>query len=241
MGNAISSVPSTGNALASTPIQDTRVTRIGRVRRDDGDGDDPGVRRHEGHGHGRGRGPLQGALMQALQSLGLTLPPAGASGTTATTPSAPAGTSGSTDGAAAPVPAQPDTAAATPTDGNVRADIRHFMHALFQAIKGESSGDGAKESGQHGEQKSGMASGLSALISKVSNGTVPAELQAAFSKVLGDFGGSSASPSAGTATAPGTSAPQVTLQALLSKMQQNLGYGAVGSNAAIGNFVNEKG
>ena len=84
---------------------------------------------------------------------------------------------------------------------------------------------------------SNFASGLSALISQVSNGQAPAALQSAFTQLASDLQGSR-SATAGTSSATtgtATSTTQATLQALLTQMQQNLGYAS--SNTALSNTL----
>jgi hypothetical protein len=72
----------------------------------------------------------------------------------------------------------------------------------------------------------------------VSNGTAPAELQSAFAKVAADLQPSAGASTTGDASSSSTTAsPQATLQALLTQLQQNLGYGASSNSAAIGNFL----
>ena len=87
--------------------------------------------------------------------------------------------------------------------------------------------------------KAGMGSGLSALIAQVGNGTAPADLQSAFAKVAADLQPTTATTTPGSSSSSGTTAstPQATLQALLTQLQQNLGYGASSSTAAVGNFL----
>ncbi len=78
---------------------------------------------------------------------------------------------------------------------------------------GHSNGEGGR---------GGFAKGLSALISEVSSGKAPAELQTAFDKLTSDLGSSS-------------SDTKVNLQALLTKLLGDLGFtaGAMTTRDAI--------
>jgi hypothetical protein len=113
------------------------------------------------------------------------------------------------------------------------------MHALFQAIKGESASSTSSAASTSTDPKANFAAGLSTLISEVSSGSAPAALQSAFAKVTADMQQSSSSPAGITSTGSSSSASssQATLQALLTQLQQNLGYGAASSTAAIGNLL----
>jgi hypothetical protein len=272
----------------SGPAASGPATRVRREAEHDGD-DDDGARVRHGHGHGdsRGQGSLQSALMQALQSLGLTGSGA-TSTTTPTTSTAAAGTSATstTTPAASPPAAVPGTTVSAAD--TLKADIRSFMHALFQAVRaaqpaapststaatsestaaasastgttpvvtgseatpapgmsaanitininiGTQSGYGGHSRfGEHQGRRMQFAGGLGAVISQVSNNQAPTQLQDAFAKVLADL--QPAAPASGTGgSATGTS---VTLQALLTQLQQNLGYGAAGSASPVGNSVN---
>lgn len=177
----------------------------------DGDGDSHGAgRTHRGHGGGH----MRSAITDALQSLGLTLP----SGAT----SAANTTSSSGDST--------DTAGSSGA-GKVKSDLRQFMHQLFEAVKGESatSGPASSSAGSApGDSQSGFASGLAALIGQVGNGTAPAALQSAFAQLSSDLAPASAAPS----SASGSDAGQATLQAFLTKLQQELGYGQSSASAS---------
>lgn len=94
------------------------------------DGDGPRVEhRHHGQGPGPG-GAMRSALVGTLLGCGLTLPGEGAS-----------------DGAAASMTAPGDLPVGEDGDGDrggrgsgrVRGDLRHFMHALFEALRNESA------------------------------------------------------------------------------------------------------
>jgi hypothetical protein len=298
----------------AAPVQPARV---GRTAEHDGDGDE-GRRVRHGHGHGdsHGQGSLQSALMQALQSLGLTGSSASTS-TTTTTTVAPTGSSAtSTTTPVASAPATDQSAAPGNTvsaSDTLKADIRSFMQALFQAVRAaqpasSSPGPGPSPSpstststststslagsapdataggatptppvsgstvntavatdsgattapvaspvsitihinmgtqsaygerprfGEHQGHRMQFASGLGAVISQVSNNQALAPLQDAFARIVADL--QPAAPSSGAGDA-GTGA-QVTLQALLTQLQQNLGYGAAGNTSALGNLV----
>lgn len=67
-------------------------------------------------------------------------------------------------------------------------------------------------------------------------GSAPTALQSAFSNLVGDLQGSAGG--LGTAHASSaTATPSVSLQALLSNLQQDLGYGTSSSTAAVGNTL----
>jgi hypothetical protein len=175
---------------------------------------------------------MQNVLMQALQSLGLAAPAATSATGSTTATSGTTQTSSATD-------SDGDSDGSTSAVGNTKSDIRKFMHALFQAVKGESSsGTSIASTGTSGatDPQANFASGLSALISQVSNGQAPADLQSAFAQVVNDLQGAGGASASGSGTRT-TASPQVTLQALLGQMQQNLGYGAASSTSALGNIV----
>jgi hypothetical protein len=177
-----------------------------------------GGRVHHGH---RGGG-LGHALEQALQSLGLSAPASSAGSSSASSSSA-AGDDGDGHG---------DNAGAS----NIKADMRQFMHALFQAVKGEGGATAGAAAGSTsaGDQKTDFASGLSALVAQVSNGSAPSDLQSAFNALAADL-----QPGGGVsgAAASGAGAASLTLQSLLTKMQSNLGYGPASASATTGNLV----
>ncbi|MEI8170225.1 MAG: hypothetical protein WCG50_11155 [Rhodoferax sp.] len=239
---------SSSNYVAPAPLtQSTRSSsQVSRASDSDGDGDGDGgsggKRAHKSHGGGQ----MQNALMQALQSLGLSMPQPTSS--TTATPSTTSTTGTSIMTAASGTTSNPTTGA-TDGDGDsdgsssatssVKKDIGQFMHALFQAVKGESASSTPSAASTATDPKANFAAGLSALISQVSSGSAPADLQSAFAKVAADMQQSSSSAAGITSTgsSSSTSSPQATLQALLTQMQQNLGYGAASSSAAIGNLL----
>lgn len=210
----ISNVSTTLNVHMPTSITGTSGPQLNGGQDPDGDGDAGRV-----HHHGHGGGQMRQAMTQALQSLGLAMPQQAGSSTSAASSADPDG-DGDGDGSNASV-------------SSVKHDMRQFMHALFQAVKGEdSSGTSATQSGSGGTANS-FSAGLSALITQVSNGSAPAQLQDAFNNLASDLqGGANAAANGSTAT------PSVTLQNLLSQLQLNLGYGsAAGGTASTGNVI----
>lgn len=187
----------------------------------DGDGDGGG-RAHKSHGRG---GQMQQAMMQALQSLGLSMPQQ-AAGSSA---SSQANSSKDADG---------DSDGSTSATSNVKKDLRQFMHALFQAVKTEKTSSSSTTDASSADPKANFAAGLSALISQVSNGSAPSDLQSAFSKLASDLQPANAtSTSSANASSSGAgTTQQATLQALLTQLQQNLGYGS-SSMASTGNVI----
>jgi hypothetical protein len=203
------SVPTIGS---SSSVQTGQLAGLSDP--DSGDG-----RVHKPHGRG---GHMHAALTEAFQSLGLTVPQGGAS---ASSSSASAGGDSSTSGASS-------------ATGNVKQDMHDFMHELFQAVKSEGSANPTTTDSGSGDPQSSFAAGLSALISQVSNGSAPAGLQDAFSKLAADLQGSASSSATtdASASSASTASTQPTLQALLTNLQQDLGYGK-SSTSAVGNSV----
>ncbi len=176
---------------------------------------DGGGHAHRAHGGG---GHMRQAVMQALQSLGLT-PPQDASGSSASTSTSAGG----------------DSSGSTSATTGVKQDMRQFMHALFEAVKSENASGGTASPGSS-DPKASFADGLSALISQVSSGTAPADLQSAFSTLASDLQPAAATTGAADSTSAGAGNAQATLQAFLTNLQQDLGY--AGSNAsAVGNLL----
>lgn len=132
-------------AAPAAPIQDTAAPS------NEGSGRAHGHRGHGNHGH------LRQALNEALQGLGLS----GAKG--------PGDHGGDRDA------------------GNGKHDIAQFMHALFQAVKGETAAAPAATGAPSGGAKGNFAAGLSALIIEAGSGTVPQALQDAFNQLPADF------------------------------------------------------
>jgi hypothetical protein len=191
-----------------------------------GDSQGDGGRVHHGH-HGHHGGGMRQAVLQALQSLGVSA----TSSSGAASSSDPDG-----DGDAAP--------AGTAATGGLKHDLRQFMQALFQAVRSEASPGAASTDATAtsaapatGGPRADFTSGLSALISQVSAGSAPSDLQSAFDKLASDLQPSSA---AGSADAGVSSATSLTLQKLLETLQQGLGYGAsTASTASVGNIVSQ--
>lgn len=212
----------------SALTQTAQSAQVNGASDPDGDGDGGGHRAHRSRGAG---GQMQNALMQALQSMGFSMPqPTTATAATASTSQSGAATD--SDG---------DTDGSTSATSSIKKDLRQFMHALFQAVKSETTSNASSTSSTgttSTDPKSNFAAGLSALISQVSNGTVPASLQSAFAKVVADLQPSTPVATGSEATgSSATASPPATLQALLTQLQQNLGYGASSSSAAVGNFL----
>lgn len=241
----ISSISSTYSALGTSAVSAPQVSGDMPPPPDDDSGQVH--RRHGGHGHGQGGSQMMQAVAQALQSLGLSLPDKteatdGATAVSATD-AASSATSATTSSATA--------STASSATGDIRKDMHDFMHALFEAVKADSSADNGSSSGSSGDSGQGngdpranFASGLAALVTQAANGNAPSELQSAFAKLQADLTGSSGTDtgsSDSTATASTTSgsgsAAQATLQALLTQLQQNLGYGSSASLAATGNVI----
>jgi hypothetical protein len=208
---SIMNISGTSNSIASlSAVQGLQPQQVGSAAADDGSTPRP----HKMHGGGQ----MRQAVGQALQSLGLT-PPA--------SPSAASSTSTGAGGS--------DSSSAT---SSVQQDMQQFMHSLFEAVKSESTtGTSSSSSSSASDSKTSFADGLSSLISQVSSGSAPSDLQSAFSKLATDL--QAAGSTAGSSTASsssGSGSIQATLQAFLTNLQQDLGYGS--SNAsAIGNLV----
>ena len=219
-----------GTSSYVSPLYQTQGAQTSQVTSStdsDGDGDGSGNQVRRGHGGGQ----MQQALMQALQSLGLSVPeqPSGSSATTQ-----PAYSSTDSDG---------DSDSSTSAPSGIKGDMKKFMQALFQAIKSDSPAvtGGATSTGSTTNSQSSFASGLSALISQVGNANAPTDLQNAFTQLSSDLQSANASSttSSGTNTSTGSgSSSNITLQALLTKLQQNIGYGS-SSLSSTGNFLNQ--
>lgn len=217
---SISSVSSSYVSPLSSIQSTSSGNAVGSSADPDGDGD--GGRPHRAH---RGGGHMQQAMAQAFQSLGLSLPQ-----NDSTKPSA----AGATDSDA-------DSDGSTSGVSNVRQDMHQFTHALFQAVKADSSSaaptstQNTSGNGQAGpsDGQNGFAAGLSSLISQVASGNAPAALQDAFTKLTSDLQSGGGTTSSSTTSASGNSS-QATLQAFLNKLQENLGYGSSSSSSAAG-------
>ena len=236
--SSITSANANPSVLPSAITQGVQASQVNSASDPDGDGDG-GAHKTHGHGHG---GQMQQALMQALQSMGLSLPQptTGTNSTTATTGTT--AVSGSSDRGG-------DSGGSGSRSGSIRGDMRQFMAALFQAVNGQAasatSSTGTASTASAGQ--SNFSAGLSSLISQVGNGSAPAALQTAFSQLSADLQASGTSTSStstsstsasstGSSTTSSAAAPQLTLQALLTQLQQNLNYGSSGM-AATGNIV----
>ncbi len=201
------------NIASSSAPQTTQGTQANPGT--DNDGDSQGAHRaHRGHGHG---GHMQQAVLQALKSLGLST---------------------SQDGTQPNNDANSSSVDTPSNSGEVKKDMRHFMHALFQAVKSEGTAPAAGATDGSNGSPNSFAAGLSNLITQVSNGSAPAELQDAFNKLASDLQPAAAASNSTGAGNNGAaaSAPPATLQALLTQLQQQLGYGN-SSNASVGNLV----
>jgi hypothetical protein len=247
---SIANISSSTTYVAPAPLtQGTQSTsQISGSIDSDGDSDGSGGgggRAHRTHGGGQ----MQNALMQALQSLGLSMPQnsvSGASSGSGTT--AAAGTSATTTPSTAigAIDSDGDSDGSSSSTGNVKKDFGNFMHALFQAVKSENASSSSSTTGSSAsDPKANFAAGLTALISQVGSGSAPSSLQSAFDQLTADLqpasstastGGGSSTGSTGSTSGTGSSA-QATLQALLTQLQQNLGYGASSGAAAIGNLL----
>jgi hypothetical protein len=168
----------------------------------DRDGDGDGQRGHRGHRGGHGGGGMDKELMAAFQSLGLT-----------PTASASASSGSKASGSDASASSDQYQSSDGVSRSTLRKDMHEFMHQLFEAARQAESG-GAAEPG-----KGRFAQGLSALLSEVSAGNTPSGLQGAFDKLKSDLGVSSGATG------------DATLQALLSKLQGNLGYGGTSAGS----------
>src|SRR5450432_2829060 len=108
-------ITSLSTAIAPSAASSTQPMSPASTSDQDGESAKSG---HVRHRHGGGH--MMSAISQALQSLGMTLPV-----------SAPAtGTSSASD---------PSDTTATPASGQVKNDLRQFMHQLFEAVKAESA------------------------------------------------------------------------------------------------------
>jgi hypothetical protein len=187
-----------------------------------------------------------------------TGPSAGATQSTPATSSAAAtqaaaGTASNSTPAAAPGAAEGDDDGASGFV-SVARDIRHLLHALFQDIRAENvlapaaataalaatdpaapatvpaSGTGTTTAAA---PTSPFASGLAALISQVSSGSVPANLQNAFDKLVADLqqiGGVTPTSAASTGTAA-TSAPSAAASSTSTAASDSNATSASGSSA----------
>lgn len=197
---------STISNVGSTYFSATTSTTINQnTRRVDSDGD-AGGRPHRGGGGHR----IGGAIGEALQQLGLNLPPP---------PQAANAASG----------APPAGATQAPGTSDVGQAFHEFAHTLFQALRSQSQGQDLGEgSGQAGQSR--LEQSVQSLLQKISgtagadNGGNLSDLTDAFNNLVKALGG--------TATTDGSgSAP--TLQAFLEKFQQDLQSGGNVSTSGL--------
>lgn len=189
------------SATASTAVnQASQHTRLA-----EGDGDAVGRPHRGGGGHRIG-----GAIGEALQQLGLNLPPP---------PSAPNAANG-------PPPAG---ATQAPGTSDVGQAFHEFAHTLFQALRAQGRGhDSGEGSGQPGQNR--LAQGVQSLLQKISSTTGSdsdssvSDLTDAFNNLVDALGGTSNTE--GTSTAP-------TLQDFLEKFLQDLQSGGNVSTSGL--------
>lgn len=217
---SISNISSFNHVASAALTQGVRSSsRVAGAPDPDGDGDGGGPRAPQSRGAGV---QMHHALAQALQSLGLSMPQQ-TSGKTATSG---ATSVNQTTGALVD---DGDSDGSRSVTGSAKKDFRQFMHVLFQAVKGETASGTPGAGAISTDSKKNFAAGLSTLVSQVSSGAVPEDLQSAFDKMAANL-----QPIDGASTGTGSSA---TLQALLAQLQQNLGYGASSNSAAVGNLL----
>ena len=213
----------------NTPLSATSRSQLAQSAGSaDTDGDGDGGRVHRARA---GRGQAMDALMQALQALGL--PVAQGTSVQATAGAASAGqAAGSPDG-------DGDSDGSAQSASSLKQDLHQFMHALFQAIRSESPSASSTADGSSTDPKNGFSAKLSALISQVSNGSAPADLQGAFSKLAADL--QSAKPAVAANAAAGATTSDTlqhaSLQSLLTLLQQNMGYGSTAGASTAGNVI----
>ena len=203
--NISGTLNSISSCEALTGLQPQRATSI--ADSDEGNAGRP----HHAHGGGH----MRQAVQQAMQSLGLSMPDANATNANSSTSS--------------------DTgsdASSASSDSRVRQDMHQFMHSLFEAVKNEATTSASSTSSGGSDPQSNFASGLSSLISQVSAGSAPSDLQASFSQLASDLqaSGATASSTDGSST-DASSRVQATLQAFLTHLQQDLGYGGPSASA----------
>jgi hypothetical protein len=161
--------------------------------------------------------------------------PAAKTTAVSTTPNTPASSAASTTPATV-VGTGGDPSGTPATGGNIRQDILQLFHALFEAVRAENILSPSGTAGSSSGRAASFASGLAALISQVSGGSVPAQLQTAFSQLVSDLksiGGTSAS--AATASTGSTAS---SLLSFLNNLQQDLGYGGAAAGAgSTGNLI----
>lgn len=196
----MSTISTVGNSYLSTASSATVHQLRQNAGRVDNDGD--GGRPHRGGGGHR----IGGAIGEALQQLGLTLPPP---------PSAARG------GAQVGAEQAPGTS-------DVGRAFHEFAHTLFQALRSQGQGQDLSEgSGQPGQNR--LVESVQSLLQKISGATgasdsTVSDLTDAFNKLVKALGGTTSND--GGSTAP-------TLQAFLEKFQQDLQSGGTVSTSGL--------
>lgn len=192
------------SSASNSGIQDYANVQMDRTPPVDNDDDADRKTAHVRHHRG---GHMHDAIRQTLDSLGLSR-------------SDTKGTGGTTNS----------------KGDQTKQDMHDFMHALFQAIKNDtpSAANTASNNANSGKTDAGagIGTGLNALLTDVSNGKAPTDLQDAFSRLVADF----QNPSNNTGSTSGDQAAP-TLQTFLTQLQAKLGYGTSTSGAA-GSLVN---
>ena len=211
----IGNLSSSSTLLSTTSTSATATTQPIGSDADDATGAGTPTAVRGGHHHGGGH--IGHAVADALKSLGLSLPQ----------PAAP-----NSGDDAAPSAGDSGQASSVSATGELRSDLHDLMHAMFEAVKGQQQTAGGATNGaaDPSHASSSFSSGLASLISQVSSGNAPADLQAAFTKLEGDLPGTTAVSASADATTP-------TLQAFLTKLQDGLGYGTSASTTAAGAIV----
>jgi hypothetical protein len=198
---------STISNVGSTYVSATSSTAIHQNRQDtrrvDADGD-AGGRPHRGGGGHR----IGGAIGEALQQLGLNLPPPPSAANAANGPP-PAG------------------AKQAPGTSDVGQAFHEFAHTLFAALRSQGQGqDSSEGTGQPGQNR--LEQNVQSLLQKITASTgsdsdsTVSDLTDAFNNLVKALGGSSSADG---------SAP--TLQAFLEKFQQDLQSGGNVSTSGL--------
>jgi len=204
---SIASIPSSSAQIAT--LQTSAAQRGGRDCDGDGDGDHGGTaaadvdRLQTGLASGR----MGRTVLDALASLGLSVPD------TSAQPEA--------DGAAS----APSSAAGSSAQ-SLGAHLHQFMHAMFDAVRSEAlatAQDGAA-SGPAKDAGSIFRAGMSALVADVAQGEVSSQLQAAFNALVADL-----QPSRSSSGQSATPDPTISLKNVLVQLQQAFLYGDSGA------------
>lgn len=150
------------------------------------DGDGPRVEhRHHGQGPGPG-GAMRSALVGTLLGCGLTLPGDGASDSAAVRMTTPGDLPGGEDG---------DGDRGGRGSGAVRGDLRHFMHALFEALRHESAQASGPTSSSPAAQATGVLDATDATDTTATSGAA----EAAATSAAADATPASGAPAAASA------------------------------------------